>query len=303
MREDTETKGYLDLLRKLRFVRKVEMRPAAENPMTDGAVHVKTPHGTHVLWLEIKRTRVNRPIVEAMVARTRECPQDRPWLLLAPFVGREHGRTLAENGVLFVDRVGNCYVRLGDEYEVQREGFREQRTPKEGRGVGAAGFQVLFTILARSDLLDTPLRTLADNAGVVAATVLHQLDRLEREGLIGRTRGGKRRLLEPKRILDRWLVGYEGLVRPKLLRGRFRMKQTDPAVVERVVEDALRDERAWGFGGGAAAMRLTGHFRGEQTVIHVGSGNLELPKRLGMLRHDEGPVTVLGVSRKIATTG
>ena len=59
-------------------------------------------------------------------------------------------------------------------------------------------------------------------------------------------------------ILDRWVQGYAGVLRPRLMLGRYRVPDADPFAVERRIEAALGDGAGWAFGGSAAAFRVTG---------------------------------------------
>ena len=155
---------YLTHLRALPFVRKVEIRavqPAKGPYRPDAALRLRTPRGTHDLLVEVKRTHLTYVLVDGILARIGKMAE-RPWILFAPYVGRRMGRHLAEFGVNYVDTAGNCRLRIGDDYCAIIEGQRPAREARQGRGIGVPGYQVLFAILAKPDLLNTPIRTLAD---------------------------------------------------------------------------------------------------------------------------------------------
>jgi hypothetical protein len=168
--------------------------------------------------------------------------------------------------------------------------------------MGVPGQQVLFALLVQPDLLNAPLRMLAQVAGVATATAANRLTQLREEGLLHEA-DQERRLTEPHRLLELWLKGYETLVRPRLLIGRYRIQETDPEALERQIERALGDEVLWAFGGGAAAYRLTGYYRGPETVVHVQPGAFDLARRLRALRADDGPLILLRAPGPIAFEG
>ena len=93
------------------------------------------------------------------------------------------------------------------------------------------------------------------------------------------------------------------MVRPRLRIGSYRTQDDDPRVLETHIEQVLAGEESWGFGGGAAALRLTQHYRGESTVLHVARPLPELPKRLRALRDDEGALVLLGIPGPLAWKG
>jgi hypothetical protein len=146
-----------------------------------------------------------------------------------------------------------------------------------------------------------PVRTLAEAAGVAAATAADRIVQLRKEGLVHETNQG-RRLTDPRRLLDQWLKGYEPLVRPKFLIGRYRTQETDPEALERKIEQTLDTHMTWAFGGTAAAHRLTGYYRGPETVVHVQQAD-DVARRLRALRADDGPLILLRAPGPIAFEG
>jgi hypothetical protein len=126
--------------------------------------------------------------------------------------------------------------------------------------------------------------------------------RLTEEGLVGTGLNG-RRLLQRQIVLDRWLAGYTTVVRPRLLIGRYRTDDSDPIALERKIENTLRRDMTWGWGGGAAAMRLTHHFRGTDTVLHLAAPISDLPRRLRALPARDGPLIVIRTPGPIALEG
>ena len=92
-----------------------------------------------------------------------------------------------------------------------------------------------------------------------------------------------------------WLNGYETLVRPALLSGTYRTQNTTPddleARITRLFSDTDGAELRWG--GCAAGFRLTGHYRGESTVVHVHEVPRELPRQLRALKDPNGNLILM----------
>lgn len=267
----------------------------------DAVVQITTPTATTKLVVEATRTNLTRTVVDGVLAAA-DRYEGKPWILFAPHVGRPLGAYLAERGVNFLDRVGNCRIELGKKYFALIEGRPPKRRIPEGRGMGAAGLQVLFALMARPELLNEPVRTIAQAADVAKATVADRLATLRAEGLIHEGRGA-RKAAEPRRFLDLWLNGYETLLRPKLLIGRYRVQETDPEALERRIEATLGNDVPWAFGGGAAANRLIRHYRGEDTVLHVGDGAAEVVTRLRAIPDPKGPLILLKTPGPAALQG
>ncbi len=305
----------IDRLRELPFVKEAALLPppgrdvepfrlsdGGRKALWDGRVRIVTPNGTEELAIEAKRTHLTRTIVDGVLAWAARTKPKRPWILFAPHVGRPLARYLDEQGANFVDLAGNCRLQIGRLHVAKIEGRPPERRPQQGRGTGAPGQQILFALLVQPDLLNAPVRTLAKAAGVAAATAAVRLAHLRKAGLIHDTKGG-RQLTVPRRLLDLWINGYETLVRPKLLIGRYRVQELDPEALEHKIEQTLDDKVTWAFGGGAAAHRLTGYYHGPDTVVHLQQPGFDIAKGLRALRADDGPLILLGAPGPLAFEG
>lgn len=302
-REEDLIQRCVERLRELPFVDEALLREEADGheQLGDGILRIVTPNGTEDFIVEAKRTHLTRAIVDGVIAHgARYGPT--PWILFAPHVGRPLAKYLGEQDANFVDLAGNCRLRIDQRHFAMIEGRPPERRPPRGRGIGAPGGQVLFAILVRPDLLNAPVRTLAEAADVAAATAADRVAQLRREGLVHEV-DGERRLAEPQRILDLWLKTYGTQVRPKLLIGRYRTQDADPERLEHRIEDALGADVTWAWGGGAGAQRLTGYYRGPDTVVHLQGPGFDVPKRLRALRADDGPVILMRAPGPIAFEG
>jgi hypothetical protein len=310
---------YAARLRELPFIRDVRIRlqpDQARDYRADAALTLTAPDGDHECLVEVKRTHLTYANADYLLAMWRNTqptnlwtenqaplhPQRPQWMLFAPYVPRKIGQHLAEGGANYIDLEGNCRLRLGERYIAAIEGRLPERKELEGRGLRAAGYQVLFAILARPELLDEGVVRIGDLAGVGKTTAADTLEKLEREEFLT-TIQNRRRLVRPGALLDRWLVGYADAVRPRLLIGRYRTQDKDPEDLEQRVEDVLGNEPEWAWGGGAAAMRLTQHYRGATTVLHVAKVHADFRRRLRAQRDADGPLVVLKVPGRLAFDG
>lgn len=289
-----ELEPYLDHLRSLPFVRAANagvLSPSQADAGLDALVKIKTPRGIRRLYAEVKRTHLGYELA-SHVASQMGRSQWQPSILMTPYVAPRLGQYLEKRGINYVDRAGNCFLSLGPGYLARVEGRRRPPRDLPRATLRAPSYQVLFALLARPELANAPVRTLAENAGVGKTAAAEMVQRLESEGYLGRT-GSGRQLLERERLLERWLTGYADVLRPSLSFGRFRTPETDPAGVEAGLEKALGHAQPWAWSGGAAAFRLTGHFRGEDSVLWISDPTSDLLRRLRVLPAKDGPLTIL----------
>ena len=302
--ETTDLDRYLAHLKALPFVKRlrVEMEPRnANGPQADALVRLWTPKGERRFRAEIKRTYLTRPIVEGLLGRI-PIGARKDWILFAPHIGTEIGRQLRENGTNYVDAAGNCFLAIKPDYLACMDGKKIEKKVLTERGIRAPGHQVLFAVLARPELLNAPVRTLAGAAGVGKTAAAEMVNRLEEEGFVGADREG-RRILRFQPLMDRWLAGYAATVRPRLVMGRFHTNDQGPEERENRIERELGDKTTWAWGGGAAAMRLTEYYHGPDTVLHLERPLPDLGKRLKAVPAADGHLIVLGLPGPVALEG
>lgn len=295
--------GHLSGLPFIDDVRVVELAPVSHGgKRTDAAVEVHTPDGWVSFLLEVKNTHLSYAVAERAIEFGASLGAD--WILAAPHVGGPIGRFLIERGVNYIDRVGNCHLKIGDRFLALKEGSPpETRTPHH-KGIRAPGYQVLFALLAEPEFVSSPIRAIASEAGTSRQAVSDMRRRLVADGLM--LHGRKKYVWaeqHKRRALDRWLNGYLDVVRPRLLVGRYRTPDKIPVDLEARIEDMLDlEQEAW-FGGSAACHRLTGYYRGPLTVLHIDGTERDVRKKLRAVDDSNGPLVLARLPGRTAKRG
>jgi hypothetical protein len=179
---------------------------------------------------------------------------------------------LIQGGVAFVDRAGNCHLDLGGAH-VAHVGGRRPRAEPASAGFRAPAYRALFVLLANPELASAPMRHIADLARVSLGTVAGVMKRLRGERFVVGSRS-RPQLVGAAALVDRWVAAYADVLRPKLLIGRYDPGTRDPEAMTAQIERVLAERWPWAYGGTAASHRLTGYYRGDETVVHV-SGDAE----------------------------
>ena len=294
---------YLERLRALPFVKHVDVRlpDRRANQEEDARLSLRTPKGRHDLAVEVKTQSLSRSAAQSLVTRALRNPA-RSWVAFSPYVSQPVGHLLASQDIGFVDQAGNCHITVGQDYLAHIEGRRPQLPSRQGRGLGARSYQVLFALLARPELVTAPIRSLAEAAGVRKTAAADLLQRLKDEGLILRDKAGMR-IARPKTLMDRWIAGYADKLRPRLLVGRYRAAAKEPFAFEKHVEAMLGDDLNWAWGGATAGYRLTQHYRSATTTLHVAVPPTTMQRQLNLLPAKDGPIVVLGVPGPLGLEG
>ncbi len=189
--------------------------------------------------------------VGAVTLRLRELGPDA--LLVTNHVSPPLAERLRDLGVQFVDTAGNAFLTHPPLFVWVKGERPQERFPVSApsRAFQASGLRVLFALLSVPGLVGQPYRVIAEKAGVAHGTVGWVMVQLPRLGFLAEI-GGKRRLLQPERLLRQWVEAYARTLRPKLLLRVFRAptinwwRELEPGQYGLIL------------GGEAAAARLTG---------------------------------------------
>jgi hypothetical protein len=285
---------YIAVLKELPFVRDVLVN-AREVTLADhrfdGQVEVWTPEGQSVFLVEHKRSHLGQEVAERVLSIRRDVPN---LLLFCPSVGRRLAERFGREGLNFVDLAGNCHVRIADQYLAHVEGRRGDAKPPSERGLRAQSYRVLFAMLVQPELTKATARAIAEAAGGVSPqTAIDTRSRFVERGILLDTARGP--VWAPrgwKDALDLFIQGFMTTLAPQLAIGRFRAMQRDPDALEAELQMRLAalGDVEWRWGGGAASARMTGYFRGDQTVLYVKEARHGLAKLLHLRPDSEGPV-------------
>lgn len=209
-------------------------------------------------------------------------------IVIGRFVGPLLREMLRGWGLNYLDLAGNLYLALGDgRFVAQIEGRKPLRRPRlRVTGLRAAGYRVLYAILARAELLQTTVREIERHSGASRQAASELLARLRDEGALVRAGRSAHHVIPGRRdeLIARFVTGWVDALRPGLLIGSFRRREPATVDADAAIERVLaQHELAWGFGGSAAAMRLSPHYRGADTVLHVAVWNDDLSRALGLV--------------------
>ena len=289
---DPVLSGCLETLRGLGRAGRAEFSPSNEGASGDGHMDLAL-HGDvrERFNVEVTRTHLSYALASGLIARARRREGNR--LLFAPYVPTKLGKELVEGGLSYVDAVGNCHIVVGRDRQLLAhvEGRKPERGTSARTGGRVPSHQLAFALLARPALIGASVRDLALAAGIGKTAAADNLKRLETQGFIARSHAGAT-LVRKRELLDRWLAAYADVLRPKALIGTYRTQVTEPDALEAHVEKVWTTS-AWALGGGAAAWRMTHHYRGPETVIHVEAAPAAALRELRAIPARDGALTLL----------
>lgn len=283
----------LERLRAVPFVQDAQLAARAKDdpPAIAARLAICAAGRVRKLPCTVQHSHLSRAVAQHLIVLGAGLPG---LLVLAPAVGSELGELFEQARINFIDRAGNCYLRVDDKLVARVQGRKVARAAPSGRALRAPAYRALFALLARPSLIDAPVREIAAASGVSPQTAADLKQRLIDRGVVVKIKA--RHVWLPERhndALNMFVAGFADSLAPHLLVGRYRAAERDTALFEQRVEPLLDEVVAWRYGGGAAAMRLTGHFRSERTVIYVQDPPADLPARLRLVQDRDGPIVLM----------
>jgi len=298
LEEQDDLAGHLERLRELPFVRDIELKREAKvgRYAPDALLTIRTPRRRFRLALETKQTFLDHAHANAFIAEHLALQRKHglPLLLAARYVPRPMGERLAEAGVNFVDRVGNIHLKLGDECEIFLLGRREAAVAVGRRRPGSGLIQLLFALLAEPRSVGWPIRKLAEAAGIGKTMAAIGRQYLAQRGVIRLASDGGHQVIDHKKLRDDFLVGYQQVLRPRLLLGSFRPPERDTdLVLQKIAATANRNRLPWAVTGGPAAYVLEKFYRGDELPLLIARITPEVRRELRLVPDASGPVVFL----------
>ena len=211
------------------------------------------------------------------------------FVVIAGYIPENIRIQLKEEGINYIDRVGNCFLRIGQHHLSSSGKKNRNRHLEENKLFTATQLRLIFHLLQLPDLINTNYREIAKTASVSLDIVSKTINGLKKKGWLVSIDEQRQRLVDKKDILDRWLSGFEELLKPKLTKGYYRFLD----------EEFLRNWKQIQFnkkdilwGGEPAAALLTYYLKPERFLVYSKLNNKELLKQLKLIPDENGKVEI-----------
>jgi hypothetical protein len=136
-------------------------------------------------------------------------------ILFADFVNPVMAEKLRQRSIAFVDCAGNLSIKNKqlDLYVKGRKPARLRNKRVRGRAFNAAGLKLIFAVFNQPQFLHASYRDISNKINIALGSVGPVIDDLYSSGYI--LDDGERRLVNKKRLFERWVDGYLEKLRPK----------------------------------------------------------------------------------------
>ncbi len=217
---------------------------------------------------------------------------NRPIILIAEYISKKATEELKERGINYMDTAGNAFIKC-NELIIFIEGQKKAKKEKtnQSRAFQEAGLKIVFQLLYKPENLQYSYRRIAEKANVSIGSVSNVMAELEDLNYLLKT-GDKRVLKNKNELLERWIVEYNAVIRPRILRKRMRFLDKDYQQQWRNINTHINNGYIlWGGEPGGAI--LTENLRPEKFTLFTDLDLSEVARSLKLVPSENGEVEIL----------
>jgi hypothetical protein len=216
----------------------------------------------------------------------------RPTLVIGKYIALDVAKELKENGINYLDVAGNCYIK-NKELVIYIAGQKVQRKEKtnQTKAFQEAGIKIIFNLLSNPENLQLSYRELAELADVSIGSVSNVMKELEEQNFILKTKL-KRVLKNKTQLLERWVVAYQDVLRPRLVKKQMRFANIESVKNWQQLQLDQEDGITL-WGGEPAAAILTNQLTPGKFSIYTNDSWQNIGQDLGLVPEINGNVEIL----------
>ena len=164
------------------------------------------------------------------IVRTVEEERERtnkPIILLTDRLYPKENAILAENGVSWLDRAGNCVIEYNDLFlKISGNKHTSAVQPKETIKVAELSIKLTLFFLQYPEAVDLSYREIQEKTGVSLGMITRTFDLLKSKGFVVQTEQGRKIAMRAE-LIEWWQQQYNETVKPKLLVARMAFRNQE----------------------------------------------------------------------------
>jgi len=212
-------------------------------------------------------------------------------MVFADWIPEPAAEEFREAGVFFADAQGNAFIKKPPQILVDIRGRKPERPQKAepGRLIEPGGLKVIHYLLTQPEAAGTPLRAIAQGAGVALGTAHAVRGELRRAQWLLPAAGGKARFGNLKGLIELFVRGYTLKLRPACVIGRYRHKKNAPQeILDGLTQRLAGMEGHWAVTGGLAAREMTHYLEPDAVTLFVDDHARTALEKEPLLRDETG---------------
>ena len=215
-----------------------------------------------------------------------------PVLLVTNYIPSAIAKSFVDEGISYIDAAGNCNIQQNN-FILIIEGKKIERLPKTNRprAFQEAGIKLIYSLLVNSDNIDKSFRELSDLSQISLGSVSAIIQELADLKFVLKTKN-KKVLKNKSELLQRWVIAYNDVLRPKLLIKRMSFaNKLEYTNWDNLDLSLVSEKTIWG--GECAACIITKNLTPTNYTIYTDGTWQSVGKSLKLVPDDNGKVEIL----------
>jgi hypothetical protein len=152
-----------------------------------------------------------------------------PFILIADAISDNVKTVLREHKINYLDASGNAFIQNYTGLSVFINGQKTRLKPEinKDKAFTKKGLVVVFHLLKDEELINTPYRNISELTSASLDTITKTIKSLREQGFISQVNAKTVRLIDKKRLFEKWADAYAMRLKPTLLLGKFRFKNIE----------------------------------------------------------------------------
>lgn len=248
--------------------------------------------GSNTFVAEVKKqiTPANKGVIISFI-KDEQIRFNFPMLLIADYIPHNIAAEYSKNGINYLDTAGNCSITTAN-LILRIEGKKREKPERinQSRAFQESGVKIIYQLLSKPDTVNYTFRDLAKKAEVSLGSVASVIQELTDLQFYMKTNNGKF-LNNKTALLERWVIAYHDVLRPKLMLKRMRFTKVSQNDWESLPLRDAEDTVLWG--GEPAASILTNYLYPGKFTIYTNGFWKSLISDLQLAPADDGDIEVL----------
>lgn len=238
------------------------------------------------LYVEAKGN-ARKSNIGLILSQLQDRPKQKRWLLIADYIAKDVAEILRQENCNYLDTAGNAYIKT-EKLFIFIDGKKKESADKknQSRAFQEVGLKLLLLLISDPHSLQSSYRALAEKTNISLGSVSNIFKELEDSGFIVKTKR-KRVLKNMDVLLERWVIAYNDILKPRIFRKKFRP-------VSDVFDLFLTQNQQIGFvwGGESAANIMTNYLKSSHHTIYYDGDLSVLLNTLRLIPDNNGNIEV-----------
>jgi len=185
----------------------------------------------------------------------------------------------------YLEANGNLFIKNDQQwFWIDKNPPIQVKKAKGNRAFTQTGLKVLFHLILDKNLINQPQREIAEITDVALGNIPQVIDGLIETGYLLKLDQTKYVWDDRKELVDRWITEYATRLKPKLLRGRYKLTQD--------WKDIRLNTQFTVWGGEPAGNLLTKYLRPEEFTLYTQETKLEVMRHYKLMPENNGELMV-----------